>query len=321
MRVVFLGSPPFATPVLRSLLTSEHQVLALVTPPDRPKGRGRGVVASELVQQARQSGVPVFQPHNLRETADVDRLRSFDAEVLCVASYGEILRREVLELAPHGALNVHASLLPRWRGASPIQSAIAAGDRQTGVSVQRMVLALDEGDVILSRATAIGAQESAGELLQRLAELGGRALVEALDAIESNDATFTPQDPEAATHCRKLTKAHGHLDWNRPAIQLERQVRAMDPWPGARTTLPDGRSLVVRSARVCEATDGNTPHTEPGRWPGGTDLRVMTGEGMLLLERVQPQGKGIMESSAFLRGARLEPGARFGIRPEDEHTG
>ena len=308
MRYVFLGSPPFAVPVLERLLGSGHDCLALVTRPDKPRGRGRGVQASPLVELARARGLEVLQPTTTKDPAFVDGLRALDPEVLLVASYGEILRQEVLDLAPHGALNVHGSLLPRWRGAAPIQKAILEGDSETGVSIQRMVLALDEGDVLLERRTEIGAQETAGDLFERLAVLGGEASVAALDVLDAGTATFTPQDPGEVTYAPKFTKEDGRLDWARSAVELDRHVRGVTPWPGARASAPDGSDLVVLEARPSEASGSGAP---------GTLLEtrkrclVATGDGVLELLQVKPAGKKAMAATAWLNGARLEVGAQL----------
>jgi methionyl-tRNA formyltransferase len=316
MRVVFLGSPPFAVPVLERLLASPHRVAVLVTPPDKPKGRGRRVEPSPLVEIARARSIPLEQPATTKDPAFVARLRAHEPDVLLVASYGELLRQEVLTLAPHGALNVHASLLPRWRGASPIQAALLAGDTETGVSVQRMVLALDEGDVIVERRTPIEPRENAGELLQRLARLGGEAAVEALDALESGTARFTPQDPARATFARKLPKERGWIDWSADAATLERHVRAMTPWPGARTLLrgPAGQGaqeLVVVEARARDDVDA--VDRAPGTLLAGrSELLVVCGSGALEIVRLKPAGKGELAADAWLRGARLDPAAHFG---------
>jgi methionyl-tRNA formyltransferase len=306
MRYVFLGSPPFAVPVLEALLGSGHVALGLVTRPDRPRGRGREVQASPLVELARERGLPVLQPETTKTPEFVDALRQLAPDVLLVASYGELLRTEVLELAPHGALNVHGSLLPRWRGAAPIQAAVAAGDAETGVSIQRMVLALDAGDVLLERRTPIGPEDTAGELFERLARLGGEAAGEARDRLERGEARYTPQDPALVTHAGKLRKQDGDLDWARPAVELERLVRAMHPWPGARALAPGDRPLVVEAARVVEG-DG-----EPGALlEAGPRCVVACGEGALELTRVKPAGKKAMAAPDWLRGARLEAGARL----------
>lgn len=311
MRLVFLGSPPFATPILDRLVRSErHEVVALVTPPDRPRGRGRTVVRSELAQLGDDAGIPVVQPASTKDTAFVETLAGFDADVLMVASYGEILRTDVLELCPHGALNVHGSLLPRWRGASPIQRAIAAGDAETGVSIQRMVLALDAGDVLLEKRTPIGPTETAADLFDRLSVLGADAAEEALDLLASGSAAYTPQDDALVTLAPKLTKDDGRIDFALPAETIARHVRAMTTWPGARTTLPDGRDLVVLEALPTEAPDGEEP---AGTLLEDGSLVVRCGEGgAVRLTRVKPAGKGPMADDAFQRGARLEPGTRLG---------
>jgi methionyl-tRNA formyltransferase len=316
MRVVFLGSPPFATPILRRLLESPHEVLGLVTPPDRPRGRGRGVSRSELAALADDAGLPVLQPASPKDPGFVAELAGLGADVLMVASYGEILRSELLDLCPHGALNVHGSLLPRWRGASPIQRAVAAGDAQTGVSIQRMVLALDAGDVLLSRATSIGATETSADLFGRLADLGAAAAVEALDLIEGGDARYEPQDTELVTLAPKLTKDDGRIDFDRDPESIARHVRAMTSWPGARTRLPDGRDLVVLEALPVEPGDPALAAGPPDRPAGsvlaGPGLVVKARGGAVRLRRLKPAGKGAMDDDAFLNGARLEPGERLG---------
>jgi methionyl-tRNA formyltransferase len=308
VRVVFLGSPPFALPVFERLLGSRHQLLALVTQPDRPRGRGRKIEPSALVELARARSLRVLQPESTRDPAFVSELRALAADALLVASYGEILRAELLELCPQGALNVHASLLPRHRGASPIQAAILAGDRETGVSVQRMVLRLDAGDVLLELRTPIAPRETAGELLARLAVLGGEAAVRALDELESGRAQFTPQDEARVTLARKIEKQHGQIDWNGDAAVIERLVRALNPWPLART--PDGRGgeLAVLAAQAHDHPGGAAPGTLLAADSGA---RVACGKGALALLLVKPAGKDAMDGAAWLRGARLEPGARL----------
>ncbi len=308
MRLVFLGSPPFATPVFSALLASRHRVLALVAKPDKPSGRGRKVEESPIVTLARDRDVHVLQPATTRDPEFVQTLRALAPEVVVVASWGEILRREMLELAPHGALNVHASLLPRHRGASPIQAAILAGDEQTGVTVQRIVAKLDEGDVLVRLETPIGEHETAGELLARLAEFGGTAIVGGLDEIEHGTAEFRPQDPSRATYAGKFEKDAGWIDWTKPSVELERHVRAMTPWPGARAKLSDGREVVV--LEVLPAA--GSPGPAPGTVVVVSDMPfVVTGQGLVELKRLKPAGKGAMDGSAWLRGAHLEPGARF----------
>jgi methionyl-tRNA formyltransferase len=306
LKTIFLGSPPFALPVFRALARSRHRPLALVTAPDKPRGRGRDVAPSELVLAAREEGIEVLQPADPHADEVLARLRALAPDVLVVASYGVILKPALVDFAPRGSLNVHSSLLPRWRGASPIQAAIAAGDEVTGVSVQRIVLALDEGDVLLSKERRIGADESAGELLAALAELGGEALVEALDRLERGEAHFTPQDPSRATYARKLRKERGAIDWSRPAVELARHVRAMNPWPGARCLDPKGRELTVLAARVAAGRG------DPGLvLETGERFVVACGDGALELATLTPAGKRPMSGPEYLRGAHLAVGERL----------
>ena len=311
MRTVFLGSPPFATPVFERLVASRHRPLALVTRPDRPRGRGRAVERSPLVELAELAGIEVLQPADPHAPQVLARLRALRPEALFVASYGVILKPSLLNLAPQGALNAHASLLPRHRGASPIQAAILAGDEVTGVSIQRIVEELDAGDVLLSRARPIGPRETAGDLFEALARLAGEAAVEALDQLEAGRAHFEPQDPQRVTLARKLSKAQGRIDWSRSTWELERFVRAMTPWPGARCSDPTGRDLTVLAARVYD--EGEAPHAVVGELiEAGGRLVVACGRGLLELTRVAPAGKRGMSGEEFLRGARLAAGTRLG---------
>jgi len=314
-----MGSPPFGTPVLEALVGSAHNLAGVVTQPDRPRGRGRSVARGEIAQLADGSGVAVFQPESTRGGAFAATLRELAPDVLVVASYGEILDEEVLAVPRLAPLNVHASLLPRHRGSSPIQAAILAGDATTGVSVQRMVLALDAGDVLLKREVSIGETETAGEVHDRLARLGGEAVVEALDQLAAGTATLSPQDGAAATITRRLRKGDGRVDFEAlsPAT-LVRHVRAMTPWPGARTTLvrPVGEATPLT---IHEAIAQDPPTWEGAR-PGdlmadGDRLFVALGEGCAELTRVQPAGKRPMDVGEFLRGARLEADARLESEP------
>jgi len=275
-----------------------------VTLPDKPRGRGRELAQSELVRTALSHDVDVLQPTDAHGAEHLAKLRLLAPEVLVVASYGVILKPTLLDLAPRGALNVHASLLPRWRGASPIQAAILAGDEVTGVSIQRIVPALDEGDVLMAVERRIGERETAGDLFAALALLGGEALVGALDSLEVGSARFTPQDPAKATYARKLTKDKGAIDWTRSAQELERHVRAMNPWPGARFCDPQGREITLLEARV--VAGGVDETGESGAVLDAKDrLVVACGTGALELVTVLPAGKRAMSGAEFSRGARV----------------
>jgi len=310
MRTVLLGSPPFATPVFARLVGSRHRPLALVTPPDRPRGRGRAVERSPLVELAEREGIEVLQPADPHAPQVLARLRALRPDVLFVASYGVILKPSLIGLAPMGTLNAHASLLPRHRGAAPIQAALLAGDEVTGVTIQRIVEELDAGDVLLRRERPIGPRENAGELFEALAELAGQAALEALDLLESGQAHFEPQDHKRVTIARKLKKAHGRIDWSKGAWELERFVRAMTPWPGARCSDPRGREVTVIAARIYD--EGEAPGAVAGELVEVSGrLVVACGRGLLELCQVAPAGKRPMSGAEFLRGARLEPGSRF----------
>lgn len=316
MRTVFLGSPPFATPILRRLVSSRHRPVLCVTPPARPRGRGRRVEVSPVAELAREHDVALLQPESVRDEPFLAALRATRPDVFLVASYGELLRQSFLDLPREVTLNVHPSLLPRHRGATPVPAAILAGDRTTGVSIQRVVLELDAGDVLLARETEIGERETAGELAARLAELSGELVLEALDQVAAGEAEYRPQDPERVTFCKRLTKDDGRIDWTRPAAELDRHVRAMNPWPLAHTLRPDGTRLVVQEARPVEATSGDDDPGGPGelRLADGR-LLVSCAEGALELLRLQSPGKRAMAVDEWLRGARLADGERWGGEP------
>lgn len=308
MRVVFLGSPPFAIPILERLASSRHRPLLVVTPPDRPQGRGRRVRPSEVAAIAEREGIECLRPESTRDPALHARLHELAADVFLVASYGELLREDFLAIPKLECLNVHPSLLPRHRGATPVQAAILAGDEETGVSIQRVVMELDAGDVLVQTRTRVEPGETAGELALRLAELAAATSVEALDLLVDGNATWTPQDPERVTVCRKLKKEHGRVDWTRGAAELERHVRGMNPWPTAQTTLADGAELQLLRARVAEGGGGG-----PGTLLAAAKRFVVAaGDGALELVEVKSAGKRAMSGEEFLRGARLEPGSKLG---------
>jgi methionyl-tRNA formyltransferase len=315
VRLAFFGSAPFATPILERCLAGGQEVCALVTGPDRPQGRGRTIVASPLVDLARAAGARVLQPRRADDAGFLSELAALGPEALLVASFGRILPEQLLALPPRGAYNVHASLLPRHRGASPVQAAIRAGDETTGVCLQRMVLALDEGDVVLARSTPIGAAETAGELLGRLALLGAEVALDALELIEDGRASFTPQDEALATYAPKLAKADGLIDWSLSAVEIDRHVRAVTPWPGARTSLPDGRALGIARARALDEVRLTDPERLACRGSvlrAGESLVVRAGEGALEVSEVTPAGKRTMAAADWLRGARLAGDAALG---------
>jgi methionyl-tRNA formyltransferase len=308
LRVVFLGSGDFARPSFEALVEAGHEVVALVTQPDKPKGRGRRRAPPPLKPTATARGVPVLQPPRINDPAALSALGALRPDVLVVVAYGQILPRAILDLARFGAVNVHASLLPRYRGAAPIQWAIARGETETGVTTMQLDEGLDTGPVLLQSRLTIGPDETAGELLPRLAALGATLLLETLDGLHGGRLVPMLQDPAFASHAPLLRKEDGRLDWSRSALELACRVRAFNPWPGAFTSWRNGRLSVWR-ARA--STSAGPP--APGRLLGreGEGLLVSCGDGVLALLEVQPEGRRQMSGAAFAAGARPDPDARF----------
>jgi methionyl-tRNA formyltransferase len=302
MRIAFLGTPAFAVPPLEALARAGHPIVAVVAQPDRPAGRGQALRVPATKTWALAHGVPVLQPQKVRDgrlAADLDALRP---DLLAVAAYGRILGKDLLELTPHGAVNVHGSLLPRYRGAAPIQWAIADGEAETGVSIMRMDEGLDTGDVLLQRVVAIGPDDTAESLAPRLAAIGGAALVEALALLERGEIVPVRQDPARATLARILEREDGRIDWTRPARAIRDRLRGFAPWPGAFTTL-EGRAVKVLDAALADGGSDGRPGQAalvPGR-----GLRVACGGGTaLLIARVQPEGRPAQDAAAYANGLR-----------------
>jgi methionyl-tRNA formyltransferase len=309
LRIAFAGTPGFAVPSLRALLGREGDtVVGVLTQPDRPAGRGRSPRPSPVKEAAEAAGLPVAQPETLRSEAGRRPLEEWQPDLLVVVAYGLILPEAVLALPRLGCLNVHASLLPAYRGAAPIQRALLDGVTETGVSVQHMVAALDAGPVYTARRYAVPAGATAGEVHDALAELGAEALNDTVDALKSGQAEAAPQDEAAASYAPKLEKAEARLDWQRSAAELERAVRAFNPWPVAQVPFGDEvlRLWRVRPAGSSEAAAGTVVGTDP--------LRVACGDGGVLeLEKVQRPGKQAVSGADLARGARLERGAPLAL--------
>ena len=307
-RIVFMGTPHFAVPTLEAL-AAEHDVVGVVTQPDRPAGRGKRIVGPPVKEAAQARGLPIFQPPTLRTPEAVAQLTSWRPDVIVVAAFGQLLDTPVLELPPFGCLNVHASLLPRYRGAAPVPAAILAGERLTGVTIMRLDEGLDTGPILAQAEMPIHPTDTTGSLTAKLADLGARLLLEALPGWLGGTIQPRPQDDEQATYCRPLTKQDGQLDWTRPAWYLDRQVRACDPWPGAYTTW-QGRRLKALRARPrpdwpAQAEPGQVLALEEG-------LAVGTGEGVLELLTLQLAGKKPLSAETFARGQRSLIGSRLG---------
>lgn len=313
MRVIFMGTGDIGLPSLRALIARPGcEVSAVVTQPDRPAGRGRQMRTPEVRIAAAAAGIPVLQPRKLREPAAVAQLREYAPDVVVVMAYGQILPRSVLDLPRLACLNLHASLLPRHRGAAPIQAAILAGDARSGITVMHMAEGLDTGDILLARSLPIAPDETGGSLHDRLAELAPEALGAALDQLAAGTAPRVPQDDALATYAGKLGRDDGRIDWARPAAEIERHVRAMNPWPASFASLPlaGGRSarLKVFSANV-----------EGGAGEPGTVLRadaggilVAAGDGALLLREVQGEGTRRMGAGEWARGRPVTTGGLCG---------
>jgi methionyl-tRNA formyltransferase len=295
LRIIFAGTPDFSVPPLKALLDSEHEVAAVYTQPDRPAGRGRKLTASPIKRVAVDHGIPVFQPQSLKDAPEQAELAALAADLMVVVAYGLLLPRAVLDAPRLGCVNIHASLLPRWRGAAPIQRAILAGDAHSGITIMQMEAGLDTGPMILKLSCPIGPGETGGSLHDRLAPLGAGALLQALPLIQSGQSVLELQDDSLATYARKLTKEEAVIDWQRPASEIERRVRAFDPWPVAQT-LYAGKVMRVWSARAVAGAG------EPGRVVGaGRDgIDVATGDGLLRIARLQLPGKRAMSAPDFL---------------------
>ncbi|HWQ04184.1 MAG TPA: methionyl-tRNA formyltransferase [Longilinea sp.] len=296
-RVVFMGSPDFALPTLAAL-EKNYSLVGVVTQPDRPAGRGRMLTPPPVKQMAMQLGIEVIQPQKLREPEAMERLISWSPDVIVVAAFGQILRQTVLDLPRFGCINVHASCLPRWRGAAPIQAAILHGDNETGVTIMRMDAGIDTGAILSQRAMPVLSNDTAGSLGERLAEDGAKLLVETLPDYFSGRLETKPQDDSRATHASLLTKEQGVLDFSHPAMNLERQVRAFLPWPAAYTFF-QGELLKVLRSHVEKEMAQPGQRGVIGQYPA-----IGTADGWLVLDEVQPAGKRPMAGDVFLRGAR-----------------
>jgi methionyl-tRNA formyltransferase len=313
MRIVMMGTGKFAEPTFAALLAGRHSVCGLVANPDRPSGREREMVR-DIKKLALAHNVPVFQPESINTPEGVAGLKQLQPELLVVAAYGQILSAEVLGVAPRGGINVHASLLPKYRGAAPIAWAIYHGETRTGVTIIRMSTALDAGDMLAQESIPILPDETEGELEERLAPLGARLALTVIEQLEAGTASGVKQDQSLVTKAPKLKKEKGLIDWTRTAEQICCHIRAMQPWPTAYTFLhaagKEPLRLILLRAQALEGPAGQLPGTilESPK----DELHVAAGQGIVSLLRVQPAGKRPMDTAEFLRGHRVSPGDRFG---------
>lgn len=310
LRIVFFGTPAFAVPTLQGLLSSRHQVIAVITQPDRARGRGQQIAFSPVKEVARGAGVPILQPERLKAPEFIDPFRSLAPDLTVVAAYGRIIPAMVLEIPRHGMINVHASILPKYRGAAPVHRAVMAGDTETGASLMQLVFELDAGPVFDTVRTPIGPDETTSDVEARLATLGAELCVKVVDDIAAGRAHAVAQDASQATYAARVTKEEGPIDWTLPARVIHNRVRGLYPWPHASATIAGARVLVLRTAIAADAV---APQTPPGTVirAAGDDLILSTGSGALRILQLQPEGRRPMSAREFLAGRRLAPGARL----------
>lgn len=305
LRIIFAGTPAFAVIALQALLATHHEVCAVYTQPDRPAGRGRKLVASPVKQTAIDCDIPVSQPISLKDPVAQETLHSLHADLMVVAAYGLILPRLVLAIPRLGCINIHASLLPRWRGAAPIQRAIMAGDHETGISIMQMDSGLDTGAVMLRQHCPILDDDTAANLHDRLAELGAQSLLQALQSIQTGTVQLMPQDDSLANYAAKINKAEADLDWRLDALSLQRKVRAFNPGPIAQTRLSNGQALRIWAAEHLAHDSGQMPGSLLQADKSG--IVIATGQGALSLTKLQLPGGRPLSAAEFLNAHRLGP--------------
>jgi methionyl-tRNA formyltransferase len=307
MRLVFLGTPEFAIPTLEKLVEAGHQVLEVVTQPDRPRGRGQKESAPPVKQAALRLGLPVYQPERIRRPEALERLRALAPDAMVVVGYGQIIPQSVIDIPPHGIFNVHASLLPKYRGAAPIQWAVVNGETRTGVTIMRIDAGLDTGDMLAKAETEIGIEETAVDLGRRLSVIGAELLVSTLATVEAGTARLEKQDSAQATLAPQLTKEHGRIDWSRPAAEVHNLVRGLQPWPGGHSSFR-GQTLNIWRTQPVEGAAA----AAPGAFCGLKPLTVGCGAGALELLEVQLEGRKRMSGQDFANGHRITLNDKLG---------
>lgn len=307
MRIVFMGTPDFSVPTLEALVASEHEVVGVVTQPDKPKGRGKEIHMSPVKECALQHNIPVYQPVRARDEAFVDEMRALNPDVMVVIAFGQILPKSLLELPKYGCVNIHASLLPKYRGAAPIQWAVINGDEETGITTMMMDVEMDTGDILEKTVVKLDPEETGGSLFDRLSLLGGDLILSTLSKLEKGEITSVHQDHEKATYVKKISKSMGDIDWTMDAVSIERLVRGLNPWPSAFTRW-NGKMLKIWEAKVLPDPDVKLPC---GSVISASDegLKIQTGAGVLCVTSLQLEGKKRMDTAAFLRGYQVAAGS------------
>lgn len=304
MRVIFMGTPDFAVGTLEEVIRGGHQVLGVVTQPDKPKGRGKTLLPTPVKETALKYGIPVFQPRRVREPEFVETLRALEPEVIVVAAFGQIITKEILEMPKYGCINVHASLLPAYRGAAPIQWAVIRGEKESGVTIMQMDEGLDTGDMIDKVIVPLEEEETGGSLFEKLSQAGAKICVKVLKDLEEGKAVRTPQPAESTTpYAAMIDKKMGEIDWSRPAKEIEQLIRGLNPWPSAYTRF-QGKNLKLWRSRVVEKESGQQPGTVAEVTK--ESFLVQTGCGMLQILELQLEGKKRMDAASFLRGASVQ---------------
>ena len=304
MKIIFMGTPDFAVGTLRSLAEAGHEITLVVSQPDKPKGRGHAMVPTPVKAVAEELGIPVFQPVKIREAKDV--LEKTEADVCVVAAFGQIIPASILHMKKYGCINVHASLLPKYRGAAPIQWAVIDGEKESGVTIMQMDEGLDTGDMLAKAIVPLDEKETGGSLFDKLSEAGGRLCVETLAKLEKGEITPEKQGESPTAYASMLDKKMGNIDWNKSAVVIERLVRGLNPWPSAYTHL-DGKTLKIWA---CDVLPQSASKGESGEILEVTKdaIHVQTGDGILVLREIQLAGKARMDAGAFLRGYKVVPG-------------
>ncbi|MCQ2540754.1 MAG: methionyl-tRNA formyltransferase [Lachnospiraceae bacterium] len=308
MKIVFMGTPDFAAMALEKLVSAGHEITLVVTQPDKEKGRGKQVQKSDVKLVAEKYDIPVFQPVKIKTEESVEILRGYEADIFVVAAFGQILSKEILDMPKYGCVNIHASLLPRLRGAAPIQWSIIDGDEKTGVTIQQMDVGLDTGDILAVKEVEIASDETGGSLFDKLAIAGADLIVETLPLIEAGKITPVPQDESLSTYAKKLSKDMGLIDWNMPAVAIERLIRGCSPWPSSYSNI-GGKSLKIWKAAVTDtkATPGEVSEVTK------ESITIGCGEGSLVVEELQLEGKKRMSVHDFLLGYHINVGDKLGV--------